>query len=446
MSAQAKKTSKCPVAYASSFWVPVAPTFALGSNTDGSNSVSFATPFTLDVAPEHAGDHYTSWTIGPTTSFTDNSKAPIVTFGGPSASPNFGVTSVAAGLLLGYRLQAGLVVEEELGAIAAVAPLRVEAVQACQAHCAANPVDDAFKAFCEAPLAKLNANSVDEATLALCKSGWQQYQDAVKKNQDAAKNGQDSSFATTLNAVTKLRAERIRFPQVDLSLWGGGGASEFNFYQQTAAAAGTTPATFGSSTTTQWKPNFAGAAQLTAVPWTSDGPLGLTFEVPVFAKYAYQASKKTGSPCSSAGSISATTSLTSCGTTAPIGPPTDGTVFTAKGYVGVIDRVNAYWRVAIGGGYSFNSVDSSYTWSIELPLYINATGLGGSTGSATPSAAQNAASASAKSGVQVAYNGIIRITPTVQYSTTTTPGWSAVLNFELLGQRNMFTRADTLVK
>ncbi|HEY8087230.1 MAG TPA: hypothetical protein VIF09_05285, partial [Polyangiaceae bacterium] len=196
----------------------------------------------------------------------------------------------------------------------------------------------------------------------------------------------------------------------------------------------------------QWHPSVAGAAALNAVPWVGDGPLGLTFEIPVFVKDAYQASKKSGSACSSPGMVTSTTTLSSCGSSEPIGGPSVGALLTAKGYVGIIDRENAYWRVAAGVGYTRNFVDSTDTWSIELPVYINATGLGGSKG-ASSGGGGDSSSSSAQNPIQVAYNGIVRITPAVQHSFVSgTPGWSAVLNFDLLGQRNMFVRADTLVK
>jgi hypothetical protein len=417
--------------YSSYSWEPVRPQFVLGSNTDGSNSVSVNAAFVVDTLPDkpRALVHVTSWSIAPTASFTDSSKSAVVSLGGPSASPNFGFTGFAGGALLAYTLQAPLVPEEELGVLVDLAPIRVQAARSCVARCTATPAPEDAE-FCKAAAAPgFDVTSVDPGSLCPAAKTW--YVTEEKREQGGAVDA-------AVRKVTKLRAQRLRYPEIDLSIWGGVGASEFAFYQQTAPAVGTTtPATYAASTTTQWKPSGAGAVQLTAVPWVSDGPLGLTIEVPVFVKAANQAFKKTAAPCSTAGTISATTTLTTCGATAPLGPPSGGAVLTTKGYLGIIDRENAYWRVAIGGGYSRNFVDSSDTWSIELPLYVNATAL----------AAAKESGSSPLGPVEIGYSGIIRVTPTVQRSTAgSSTGWTALLNFDLLGQRNMFTRADALVK
>jgi hypothetical protein len=379
--------SASPEKYSAVTLERVQPSFALSSGSDNTNSAKVSVPWIWDVAPDLvAGADVTSYTIAPTAGLTDSSKTSLVSLGGASG-PDFGGTIVSLGVLGAYTQQSPINFAEE--------------------YLALGKMHDAVTKVARTKCPEIKTpEAIDQSEL--CEEGKK----ALKKLDDVA-------------------IKRARFPAFEASAWLGGSISQFKYYE----TIDTSPPMFSSATV--WKPSGAAAAQLTAVPWSDDEPLGLTFELPVIVNEAYQASKKNGTACTMQGATPDGSTLSSCTASEPIGAPKFGALVTVKALVGVVDQEHAYWRAAVGAGYSHNFVDSSDTWSIEVPMYVNATAMGGSKESKGKSNAP----------IAVQYDGIVRITASFQHSTSTTsPGWSALLNFDLLGQRNLFTRADALAK
>src|SRR5579871_4198565 len=424
--ARAQSPAPKPTNYSGCSREDIRPGFALSANADSSVTAKGNVGVTWDcVAPNAAkGTPVHSITLGPTASLTEKSKAAVFSIGpGDKNSPDFGGTSFALGLLLGYS-RLTVITEEELQDPAREA--KKQAFNICQPLCAGTPL---FKNadFCnlyKAPSPGNDPLKYDPSEF--CPDGLDKFNSLMKDSE---------------KKISKLRLQRYRFPEVDVSLWGGGGASRFDYYQQQSPAMGMVPATYASANA--WQPNGGVAAQLNSVPPLKDGSsIGLTVQVPIFSKYAYQASKAMGTACKPNGTLATDGStLSACSAAQPIGAPSSGETLTVEAYVRIVDRDNAYWRVALGGSYSRNFLNGGDTWAIKAPFYINATALGGgSKGGATDQPA--------KTPVIVDYAGIVRLTPALQFSSAPNQPteWLLLLNLELLGQRNLFTRADNLVK
>jgi hypothetical protein len=421
--ARADHDDEPPLQYQRSVLEPVRPQFALSANSDGTLSAKANVSVTWDVVPlengqagrPEQGKSVHSFTVAPTVSLTDASNAPLFSIGSKSASPNFGGTSVAAGVMGAWSLVSAIAWDESF---AAAQELKDKALAACKPLCAA-PIKFANQQFCETYNDKGDARdqALNYNFSEFCPDGQKEIDGARKK-------------------IAALQQARYRFPVLDVSLWLGGGASLFNYYLQTAPAVGATPAMFASKS--DWDGHFGAAFQLTAVPKMPDAsPIAVTIEAPLFFREGFQASKTSGQACKPQGALADGSSLSTCSAAQPVGAPKRGESLTAEIDLGVADRASAYWRVAFGVAYTHDWVAAVDTWTLKLPLYINATALGGGKdgGSGKPQP---------KTAVQVDYAGIVRLTPTFQ--TTSTASWSVLLNLELLGQRNLFTRADTLVK
>jgi hypothetical protein len=430
------------------------PTISLTSNSDGSATAKANANITMDFLSggpaASQGTSVFSLTIAPTFSVTESGKAGVLSIGAKSGAaatpPSFGATSLTGGLLFAYSLESSLSnVEGEAWLTQSwsqIQPAKEAALAACKAiprNTVGAPADviafwteyDKHNAF--GPGVGDQADRWDYSQL--CNAG---------KTQWAAK---------AKSAAATARLWRYQFPILDISVWGGGGASQFSYYD--ADAAGTY------SSTTNWKPNGGAAVQFTALTGAGVDPgdargVGWTFEVDSFLKAAYEASKTTGQPCTSKGSATGGATLSSCGSSQPIGGPTSGTSVTAEGYVGLYDRSNNAWRAAVGGGILHDTVTGLDTWSVKIPVYINGTAFGSSASSSSSSSGSSSSSSGSAPAnpttstppVELDYNGIIRVTPTLQLVPVSgeSLGWAFLVNLELLGQRNLFVRADSLVK
>lgn len=105
-------------------------------------------------------------------------------------------------------------------------------------------------------------------------------------------------------------------------------------------------------------------------------------------------------------------------------------------YAGIVDRRDGRWRLAFGLGYRREVLTSANVISIKLPFFINAGLLGAKEDKGN------------KLPVHVQYDGLVRIMPSFQITEAPNQptGWSFLINLELLGNRNLFTRADSLYK
>ncbi|HEY4242564.1 MAG TPA: hypothetical protein VGM88_22250 [Kofleriaceae bacterium] len=363
--------------YNNVFLEKLRPSFVLATGTDDVTAARVSVPFIWDVV--RADNTISSWTFAPVAGVRTTKDATY---------PDFGLTAFDLGAMVAYTRQAPLAIGEELAALGkmhdAIADI---AVKLCGAS---------------------NPQSIDASQL--CPAG-----------------------KAAVASLASMRVDRAHFPELEISAWGGFGAAQFKYYANTLRDQ--------FALTNSWDWSVAGAAQLTYVPWSAGKPVGFTLEVPLYAKDAAQVITQTAGNCAQVGTIRVPGGangdmlepLTSCTSTYPIGTPARAGVFSAKAYVGIVDAEHAYWRVALGGGIVHDKSDDTNTWSIELPVYVNATALGG------------AKSLEAKAGGPVAadYDGIVRITPSLQRHDGE---WSLFVNLELLGQRNLFSRADVLVK
>lgn len=431
------------------------PTISLSSNSDGSATAKANANITMDFLSggpaANQGTSIFSLTVAPTFAVTESGKAGVLSIGAKAGAaatpPSFGATSLTGGLMVAYSLESSLSNAEGEAWLtqswSQIQPAQEAALTACKAiprNTVGAPADvvafwtEYDKHNVIAPGAGDQADRWNYAQL--CNAG---------KTQWAAK---------AKSAAAMARLWRYQFPILDISVWGGGGASQFSYYD--ADATGTY------SSTTNWKPNAGVAVQFTALTGAGVEPddargVGWTFEVDSFLKAAYEASTTTGQPCASRGPATGGATLSSCGPVQPIGAPSSGTSVTAEGYVGWYDRSNNAWRVAVGGGILHDAVTGLDTWSVKVPVYINGSAFGSSASSSSSSGGNHSGASSGSapanptastSPVELDYNGIIRVTPTLQLIPVSgeSLGWAFLVNFELLGQRNLFVRADSLVK
>jgi hypothetical protein len=416
------------------------PVVALSANDDGSNVVKLSWPFQWDYIsdkePGLSSPAIHGFSLSPTFSGTESGKKGLFSIGSQGGAPTFGVTSVAGGVMLAYTRYASLHRDEMLALILHLSPstqITPDVVAACDAQCEVDPVANNCKRYLAAKKdipAEYIANNLDRGSL--CAAG----EASITKRVDDAL-GDDA-----IKRIAVRQRERGRFPLADLSLWGGGGASQFTFYELQSAA------TYAS--TTQWKGHGGAALQLSSVPLLNEEePRALTVEVLSYLKVAYQDSNAMGMGCTaSLGTVTSDTfaspsSLAQCGTSQPIGGPTLGSDLTAEAYLGWVDLEHGYGRFAVGGGMRRNFVKSLTTLSIKLPVYLNATG------TAKGASGKSAALQPAEGITWLDYDGILRLVPSVHYTADPTgkmSGWGFSMGVDLLGNHNLFTRADHLVR
>jgi hypothetical protein len=421
------------------FWHPAEPGVSLSAGSDGSNTARANLTFQADSVNSDFTDGAWAPIVGlaivPTFSATDNSKKGLFSISPSSSSPTFGVTSISFGLMVAYTIHTRLrLAEGGWFTILSQPPLTTkDDIDACDSLCAGRQSDpaDSCKAYSEQrkpfSSSEIAAHQLDPSSL--CASARQR----VKERYE------------TVHNASKAEQVRTRFPVLDLSVWGGGGASQFTYYDQQTATVGTTLPTYASAT--QWQPSGGAAFALNAVPLVDgDSPHGLTLEAAAYYRAAYQASSATGMGCTGAlGTVTTDKSPTpsylgQCGTSQPIGGPTFGHDLVVEGYVGWVDVDNEYGRIAIGVGVDQNFLRSITTTSIKLPIYVNGTAPAKDPGSAkTPGG-----------GIQAFnYDGIVRLTPMLTYTSNSSgksTGWGAGVAVDVIGNHNLFVRADSLVK
>jgi len=455
----AEEITKTTMKYSSSSMEKVLPTISLSNNADGSITGKVNATFTWDrlTKPTKDGQVYKdqqvyNLSVAPTLSFTDNSKSGLFSIGtksgSASATPDFGTTSISAGVMLGGALLAPISEAETVTGFEALTPFKKDAVELCQKICnqptqACDDLQDQAKVICETGNTALK-NIIHVQSNGFCDAANPTHKapnlpPANYSYSEFCNDGQkeyNDKAGDALKAIVKQQRSRFRFPVLDLSVWAGGGASQFSYYQQQTAATGTIPATYTSANT--WKPNWGTALLINGNP-TSNDSYGLTLELPVSLKAGYQASKNIGTAFTSVGTVN-NASISSSTPGQSIGLPSYGLDMNVDGYIGIVERTNGYWRLAIGGGLDRNFLTSTNIWSIKVPIYVN--------GTALASSSSTDKSSSAASPVIVGYDGIFRLTPTFEYVTSPIqgPNWTFLLNFELLGQKTLFSKADSLVK
>jgi len=439
----------------SSHWLKPSPSIALSKNADGTITGRLNGTFTeMNLNGPRGKEYVETYSLAPTLSVTDDSKTTFLSGGSKadSTNPDYGVTTFSVGLMTAYsRLVDFSEDQKDFDRIDTLVDRKKQnAYGKCKEKC------DAENSICQ--------NGTDTKSCQVLR-GMIMKQDncasfieseGIPYNQistsDFCTDGRDIINAIEkeepLKTIEKNRLARLRFPKADFSLWGGVGGGQFNYYQQEIAAAGSTPATYASKNT--WKPNWGLAFQYVGTDVPQDRLWGWTFEVPLFLKGAYQASKKNGIAGTSVGTLDpGGATITASNPAQPIGAPSYGYDLTVEAYLGVVEAADGYWRAALGGGLERNFVTNTNTWSIKLPIYVNATALGGSGNSGKAKDASKGGN-DKNPGFQIDYDGIVRLVPTLQYVLNNPGGgqssWSFLLAFELLGQRTLFSRADNLVK
>ena len=194
-----------------------------------------------DGQPTHDGQHVIATTFAPTGSITSKSGLGSVgtTPSNEAITPSLGATTVFGGVLYAHTLQARVNEKVELTVLQEVSSLVTEAATTCLQRCNA-PVAAEDVSFCGLHTqhpewtagCSTRACSAPQAPTQLTKS----------------ETGATQSATRQLQAD---RTNRFRYPILDLSLWAGGGASQFTYFQQTAAATATTLAAY--SSTTNWQ-------------------------------------------------------------------------------------------------------------------------------------------------------------------------------------------------
>lgn len=405
----------CGSAEAQSRWSreSIVPTFALSAGSDGALSGKVSVLFALDGV---IGLGVHTFSLAPTFAVTDRTNSPFFSVGAKTGTPDFGANKVSGGIMVAYTFVRAF---DQTTLDEADAALQ-EGLDTCKKYVA-----------CPEPAGSENATFCD--TYAKKRAGTLPGNPDLGTSYDPKDLCPAGAKVANFKTLTAIVQAQYRYPIIDLSLWGGAGGSLFNYYLAQASM----PQVFDSKS--DWKPNGAFAFQLTAVPQLSWRSVGLTIEVPLYYQNAFQASKTLATACKMAGTLASdpTSVLSSCSSPQSIGVPKAGSNVSVEAYLGVVDKWNGIWRVAVGGGYSHDEVTGSDTWSVKIPFYLDATALGAKDKTSTP---QDHAP------VKVDYAGIIRLTPTFQSTPNQSSTWSVLLNVELLGQRNMFLRADTLVR
>lgn len=416
--------------------LPVVPSVVLSANQDGSDTVKANLTFEwhrvsdrLLFVPGNVDDWAPvyGFSVAPTFSASDNTKKPLFSIGTPGgAAPSFGSTSFSLGVMGAYTRYAPVSPEERKRLDSVVTD---DDIDYCTKYCAngANPGDcNAFLSVIQSVPSPVRYN-IDRDSL--CKP-------------------RVAVAAERFNAIVEKEIQRYRYPGEEVSLWGGGGASQFAYYQAQSPAVATALPTYASAD--QWRGNGSAAFKFNAVPFT-DPIIGVTFEALAVFTATYQASSASGMGCT--GNLGTVTSdmfansnpsyLSQCGATQPIGPPAFGTDLVAEAYVGWVDVVRNYGRVAIGGGVDRNFGKSLTTWSIKIPAYVNGTAPVKEAAAARPKTPPD-------NGVMFfSYDGIVRFTPTIMYTADPTgkkTGWGFSVGVDLIANHNLFLRADSLVK
>jgi hypothetical protein len=406
----------------------VRPSFALSAGSDGAISGKASVNVAWDGI---FGTTIHTFSFAPAFSITDRANTPFFTIGSSSATPDFGANSISAGLMIAYTYSPST--HDDIKVITESRLQDQAIIDACKVHCGAAPLPlgDDNKPFCDQYGAYMT--QFRAGTLPVSPDSARGWEVKVPDCPDFRKSADMKKRAAVLDNFAKGLRAYYRFPVLDVSAWGGGGGARFDYYLQT-------PATATYTSTSAWNPSGQFAFELVSVPPVpTDSLVGLSIEIPLVYKSAYQASKTTGSACKALGTLASSpgSMLSSCSPAEAIGAPRLGTNVTLEFYVGVVDRWNGIWRAALGGSYSHDEVTGLDTWSIKLPFYVNGSVL---TGSKNDSETKPPV-------VTLDYSGVVRLTPTFQTTPGgQTPGWAMLLSLELLGQRNLFPRADVLIK
>jgi hypothetical protein len=403
------------------FEKPIHPAAAFSAGSDGGVQGKLTVPFAFDgvSSVRASGASVAGFSLGPTVSLAEAGKAPLFSSGTNASTGGalaFGKTSVSGGALFAYTWRSVLTASE-INVLKKAHDVKKLACEETAYRCKAEPLDPTDRPFCDLlggkGGTKKSCEDLDQSELS--PSG------KVLRDQDA-------DLKATEKAVADARLRRYRFPVVDLSLWLGVGNSQFRYYDVPSSGISSS-----NSAVDARHGSVASATQLTWVPAPpGNGGLGWTVEAPVTLQRAFQASQKTATQCTPLASPGTDGSvLTSCGDSLPLGAPKLGLALGVAAAVGLVDRANGGWRFALSFGLQRAYATNTNTWSVGLPVYINAL----------------AFSKATKSDVTIDYIGVIRITPALQMTAPSpTPGWAFVINVALFGQGNLFPRADNLVR
>jgi hypothetical protein len=179
------------------------------------------------------------------------------------------------------------------------------------------------------------------------------------------------------------------------------------------------------TTATATKPQVSAAAVVNYVSPST----GFYVEDPAFVRYRWTGSNKTAKWCTAVGMAprdgapGMTDPAATCNEQALNGPKMSVTAQVGA-ILGYVDKATQFWRAGIGPflGYASTGSSDQFIFAIQAPLYI---------------------SFAKTTGDSAAYKGLIRLTPSFQFTYDSVKGRDTQIfaNIEVLGQRQMFTRA-----
>jgi hypothetical protein len=249
------------------------------------------------------------------------------------------------------------------------------------------------------------------------------------------KNGQAIVLASDrdTNDYVQYAIKKYRYPVLDVSAWGGFGASLFSYFQPAGGQIVKSPPNAATvyDATSSIQDNDAFAFEAVYVDQSGED-YALTVDVPATLQRAPKAASDVAQACVTSGMYNKAP-LLNCNQ-APLGAPKIQWTGGLGLGLGVVDKKNGAWRAALTPAFSYTGgTNSSMTFAMSLPVYLNV---------ATFGAGKDAKTASGL------FSGVVAIAPTVQ--TVETPGKENALQFSititLLAQRTLFTRADSLLQ
>lgn len=260
---------------------PFRPTFTLSADSDGVIAGKLGLGYSWDqvgaIKPDTGDAPVSSFTLGPTVGLSYNGKKGLFSIGTDKkgvVTQNYGESAFNIGFLFAYS-RLSIATPREFGYMEPWRAAKNVAVNTCKSLCSGS-VEMENRDFCEA-FAGGVTNPEDYDYSEFCPDGKVAFKRELAKLNDREMN------ESREEQLLAIRVNRYRFPVMDLSLWGGGGAAKFDYYDMTADS-NMTPSQYTSLS--DWKASGGIAAQFTWVPVTMR-KVGFTLEIPIVWKQGY---------------------------------------------------------------------------------------------------------------------------------------------------------------
>lgn len=267
----------------------------------------------------------------------------------------------------------------------------------CLMRCSAGTITNDEQTFCQANPGQSPDDLADLDPAKLCDKGKLAFKLAFESSVPLAED--------------ELREARM-FPKWDISIGIEGGRSKMQYLE---------PQGDGAMMYSEASRKATSARLAFALIYVEpQAGRGYTFELPLSAGYRSDAQQTTGHYCPVIGSVGGAP-IETCADR-PVGAPDKNFVANAAALLGIADTDHGSWRVAAGPAVDYKSTNNEVHADFEIPIYLNT----------TPLIADKSQ-----------YQGIIRLTPTfgLSYDSKNGAAFEAVLTLDLLGQRNLFSRA-----